>query len=545
MKNEACTVDRFSWGPPVPAGTGGPAARLFAEGRAVVATGGASCTRALYDKAAAMGAEDQFFWCPLSREDYILGTAGDKLLETIQEALECENVSGVLIYASCLDILSQLDFEAVIRRVDNSRGVPVKVFLRGPLMKRRQKPEALAGLLRGFPPGQGRFRRKKKELPPLYPDFAGICGILLDWDLHNFMVTAGGCGGAIPELGRQEDYRLSHSRLDDVQIALGCEGLLTNGILADAKAEDREATALISTTTLTFLGFDDDALAEKLTAEGVRSVALPATGFDPGPAGVSEALLRLGRAFLRPAPKQPDRVNILGYDPLLLGPPERIAHGIEHLERRGLTCTRLGTGGLKEVETAAGAAMNWVVTAEGLALARDMEKRFGVPYLPGIPVGMRAMLRWRKEVNRLTGRDDEALETPVPVEPAEVQPRLLILGEPMLTAGVSAFLRDDLGLTDARLCVYDPTGGLEALYREDYPQLVYFRNADQLRALAETTDGILGDPLYRGCLPDFHGAFVPLPDPLVSGGKWWDSLCPIFGKKGGAYLQNALKEILS
>ena len=97
-------------------------------------------------------------------------------------------------------------------------------------------------------------------------------------------------------------------------------------------------------------------------------MVLPSNGFNPGPVGAAEAFLRLGQAMLENSPKRPDQVNMIGYDPMVFLSQSKIAHGIEHLERRSLSCCILGSGDDDDVRNASGAALNWVVSAEGLAL---------------------------------------------------------------------------------------------------------------------------------------------------------------------------------
>lgn len=271
---------------------------------------------------------------------------------------------------------------------------------------------------------------------------------------------------------------------------------------------------------------------------------LPANGFDPGPVGATEAFLRLGETMLQPAEKQPDHVNILGYDPMVFLSEQKIAHGIEHLERRSLTCSILGTGGEEAVKRASGAALNWVVSAEGLPLARYMELCFGTPYISGIPIGKYAMLHWRKKVNELTGRDDEQIELPEPAALCREQPEIVLIGEPMLTRSLAASLEMDLGFKGAKRYVYDPHGSLRKLYEKDFPELSYFADEDALRRIVQTADAWIADPLYKECVRDSNALFVPIPEPLISGSRFADLPYEIFGKKGGSYLENALKALI-
>lgn len=546
MMGSSCVTESFSPAKKEERRGGMVGAILSRPGVAVLATGADSCTRMVYNAAVALGAEDRFFHCALTREDYTLGTAADKIQARLREILTLPNVTAVVIYASCLDILTQTDFPGLIAELENEQGIPVKALLRGPLVTRTVKPrERLRQLLEELPSGGGEIVQKEKSFPPLMPDFSSICALLQTWDLHNYLATAGGCAGCMEALPDHGEYRLRHSRLNDVQVALGCDELLETGIAEDAAASGKGTTAIVGATALTMTGLDYQGLVYSLNNKGVNSVFLPANGFDPGPCGAAEAFLRLGKTMLKPARRQPDRVNILGYDPLVFLSQAKLAHGIEHMERRSLDCYILGSRGEEDARLASGAALNWVVSAEGLPLARYMEEQFGVPWLSGVPVGKYAMLHWRKRVNELTGRDDEDIELPEPAELRSSQPKILLIGEPMLTGSMAASLKNDLGLDRVQRYVYDPHGQLRQLYEKDFPELAYFADREALQALLQDTDAWIADPLYRESVGEVKALFVPVPEPLISGSRFAELPYEIFGKKGGAYLENALEGLLS
>lgn len=448
-------------------------------------------------------------------------------------------------YASCMDALTGIDFAAMFARLDNKNRISVRLLLRGPLAKRTHKPQkTLERILHDLPESKGVIRQKRKQLPPLLPDFNHVSAILQEWNLHNFMVTVGGCSGCMAELPDYPRYRLHKCRLDDVLVALGCDLLLENGIAADAVSEKKKMTALICGAALTMAGFDYDGLAHGLRRRGVNCVVLPSNGFNPGPVGAAEAFLRLGQAMLENSPKRPDQVNMIGYDPMVFLSQSKIAHGIEHLERRSLSCCILGSGDDDDVRNASGAALNWVVSAEGLALAKYMERQFGIPYICGIPIGKYAMMHWRKKVNEMTQRDDEIIDLPKSAAARTEQPEIVLIGEPMLTQSLASCLRNDLGLCRTKRFVYDPRGSLRQLYEKDFPEASFFSDEEELCRIVKSADVWIADPLYRESVPEAEAVFVPVPEPLISGMRFADLPYDIFGKKGGLYLETSLKQIL-
>lgn len=532
---------------------------LQRDGIALVAAGSLSCIRDLYDRARRMGRLEQFFPCVTTKEEYAAGQNGRKMEACLNRVLKTEGVGGVIIYASCMEVITRTDFDGIIGNLDNPEQIPVEVLYRGPMVKRYTKPAAvLEEILGRMPQKQEAVRPAYRELPPVYPDFNGISAMLQRWDALPFLVTAGGCTGGLARLEEKgRPYRLKNSRLTDIQVTLGCEELLEKGIAYAAGSGEGEAegshriTCLLGSAVPAFTGVDYGRISRDLKEEQVPNVYLASDGFRASPVGASDALLTLGKKLLVPMAKEEGRVNILGYSPASVGMAEKIRHGMEHLERRGFHSRIWGEGGLEEVKKAAAASLNWVVSGEGLALACWMERTFAIPYLAGIPVGANAMLAWRKQVNLLMGKDDELLEPSRPVPPSAVWPRILVTGEPMLAGSIARALKDDFGYARVTVALYAPVPSLKRYYREVSGETgwISFADTGAFLRLAEEADLVVGDPVYQEYL-DMLGngenapGLIPIPDPLVSGGQYLDMEYEIFGRKGGEYLRQGLEKWL-
>lgn len=567
MSQSRCIVETVKFGQEEAHMLSLPEMILQREDIALVAAGSLSCIRDLYDRARQMGRLGQFFPCVITKEEYAAGLNGRKLGECLNRVLKAEGVGGIIIYASCMEVITQTDFDEIIRNLDNPEQIPVEVLYRGPMVKRYLKPAAmLEEILGRMPIGQGKLCSDYRELPPVYPDFNGISAMLQHWDALPFLITAGGCTGGLARL--EEDgrpYRLNNSRLTDIQVTLGCEELLENGIAYAAgemgtytagKAETDGAgshmfVCLLGSAVPAFTGVDYTRISRNLKKGQVPNIHLASDGFGASPAGASDALLALGKELLVPVEKEEGRINILGYSPAAVGRVEKIRHGMEHLERRGFHSRVWGDGGLPEVKKAAAAGLNWVVSGEGLALARWMERTFSIPYLAGIPMGVNAMLDWRKQVNLLMGRDDELLEPPGPVPAAAVQPRILVTGEPLLARSIARALKEDFGYGQVMIALYAPVPSLRNYYRDVLGETgwIGFADTDEFLRLAKQADLVVGDPVYQDCL-DMLGkernvpGLIPIPDSLVSGGQYLDMEYEIFGRKGGEYMRRFLNETM-
>lgn len=506
---------------------------------ALVGTGSLSCIRALYLEAARLGKTHQFFPCLQTAESYATGENGAQLGTFLNEVLKTPGLGGILVYASCADILSQTDFESIFQGLDNPRKIPVRALLRGPMVKRWQMPgPVLAKILAEIPETGTKIPEKIRFFPPPAPDFHFVSSALQSMDALPFLLTAGGCGGALEAAGTPKDcYRLSHTRFNDLQLTMGAEPLAAQALTADfasqSAGEKRSAAALLGSAVPAFMGMDRE---QVLRESGVPGFDLGCDGFTPGAPGLSRALVGLTHQVLSPtAAVEPGLIEVLGYCGAILGKAEKLTHGFEHLQRRGFTARFWGWDGFRRNTVA---QLNWVVSSAGLAQAEWIKKNYGVPYIAGIPFGPKQMLRWRAQVNAAMGRTDEVLPAKAaPEERLLAGKRVLLIGEPLLTRGMGEYLEDSLGCREAVLGVYAPTPAQKRFFGGLGLPLRCFDSVAALGELAENADLIIGDPAFDlGNRP-----FLPLPDPTVSGDRHLEEPYSIFGRKGSAWLVKNIK----
>lgn len=137
--------------------------RIWQRGDLLLAAAGSlACVRALYLRAAELGKLHQFLPCPLTRADYAAGQAAEHLAARLREAARRPGVGGVVLYASCAEVLTQCDLEQVAEQA----GLPVRILLRGPLVARTRNAVAeLEQILSTFPPPVGEIPRGSARCP--------------------------------------------------------------------------------------------------------------------------------------------------------------------------------------------------------------------------------------------------------------------------------------------------------------------------------------------------------------------------------------------
>ena len=101
----------------------------------MLATGALLCLRSLYRRAQRIGALGRFRYAVLRAEDYVLGTAEEEIRRSVRAVAALPGARVIVLYLSCLDILTRPDFADMEQRLSAETGCIVRCFFRGPLAK--------------------------------------------------------------------------------------------------------------------------------------------------------------------------------------------------------------------------------------------------------------------------------------------------------------------------------------------------------------------------------------------------------------------------
>ena len=488
----------------------------------VVAGGSPGCLRSLYRQARSVGKLGQLMLCPLTRVEYASGRYLAKIQSCLQRAVDTPGVRAVVVYASCVDFLMNSDYSPVAARLRNPQNVRVEVLFRGPLARRTVPVSARTQeILDTLPPQTGRVDCGA-PLPPPAPDFDGLNAVLDDWGGERLLLSSGGCTGCLTRTGEQSPPLFS--RMDDVLLSMGCEGALTQAIAAAHTGEPE--LFLLQATVPSFLAVDVPAVERGLRARNVPARFVRSDGWSPAPAALARFFLACGQAarWERPAEGERPRVGILGYSYLANGRKELLAPGIALLRRAGFAVEFW-------TPDSPASSVHWVVSSDGLPLARWAEEAFGIPFAAGIPIGARQEAAW---LSRFTGQANA--EPAAAGAPAAADGTVLLTGEPLLVERLAAYF--DERMPRARV--------QKALYRPAYPEAQYgapgwrfFGDGDELRQLARGAAIFVGDPLL--CEQLSAPCAIPVPHPLISGDLFAGLEYRCFGTAGAEYLDAFLR----
>ncbi|OIO03414.1 MAG: hypothetical protein AUJ49_04425 [Desulfovibrionaceae bacterium CG1_02_65_16] len=393
------------------------------------------------------------------------------------------------------------------------------------------------------------------KLLPLATGYFGVSSALYAFD--GLVVVYGPAGGAwhINIEDEPRWYRgpatVVGAGLLEMDVILGNDSKFISNIAEVSTQLDRRFVALAGTPISEIIGTDLRGFSRTLESRTSLPVFMvPTAGSEPYPEGASKAFLALARKLMhKPERAVKNSVNILGAIHLSTGKKEHMEPVLQAIEGAGFSLVSVfsvprpgQTDPLEALRNAPSAELNVVVSTSGLALADYMYATFGIPYVVGMPVG----LRGRDDLLALLRREP----LPPPSAPARPAPfkHALVIGEPVLSYGLKRCLRHDFGISrvdvvsvtpDAAL--FKPAGGRQATLAERGAFDACTDGEHEAAALmnAPSVDCIIADPCYEALLT--HPArFIPMPHIAMSARLNWDLPYEYAADKGYDYLAERL-----
>ena len=352
MKQNLCSIEPW---PPEKAASGTSVLDILLEKDVLIlACGSLSCMRGLYNGFVRRGRLDRFIPCYISKQEYALGRSEDVLLGCIRQTLERRSASAIILYVSCIEVLSGQNYDALLQRLGDTGSVAVRPFFRGPLLYRRQSLRANAqAVVADLPPAR-EASYGFPALPVPKTDFDAICTQACRWDVPCVLLTPGGCTGSLSGAAGEH-----------------CMATRFNDLFAGAP--DWEPVADVAKRKC-----GEDPLFLKTA---ISDVLLPAG---------TEALSMAGCSF---APCNGWKSAAVGLSDYLLSETAAWSSGLGQDRTRTYTFGDLrGAAPAGEnvfpwspkLDTLPGAAI--AVSSAGLAAARYLNARYGIPYKAGAPL---------------------------------------------------------------------------------------------------------------------------------------------------------------
>ena len=344
-------------------------------------------------------------------------------------------------------------------------------------------------------------------------DTFGVCSALFELGGMSVIHDASGCNSTYTTHDEPRWYDMDSmvfiSALSEMEAILGDDEKLIGDIVTAAEELRPRFIALTGTPIPAMTGFDFEAVARVIEGRtGIPTFGFAATGMHTYIQGASMAFAALAERFVADTDRRQERtVNILGLTPLdfsVNGTDKSIAAFLEGRGWRVLSRWAMGDS-LESIARSGEARVNLVVSAAGLEAAKILERRFGTPFVVGVPYGN----AWADTLGDALALTDELGLAMRPHSEASGGD-IVIIGEGITSLSLASAIEMETGRGARVLCTTECDEG--CLREKD--QLCHWE--DEITAALQNAGVVIADPLFRPLCPD-TARFVALPAESFSG----------------------------
>lgn len=369
------------------------------------------------------------------------------------------------------------------------------------------------------------MRQAQSMLPVYTGDVSGVCSALFELGGMVVIHDPSGCNSTYNTHDEirwyDQDSLIFISGLTDVDAIMGNDEKLVHDVVEAARQTHPRFVVLVSSPVPYQLGTDFGALARLVEdRSGVPCLFLPTNGMHDYVRGAGRAFELLAHHVDErrgSSARGGVRVNVLGLTPLDFAAATTCSSLEGWLEGEGcelVSCWAMGDT-LDDVHRAAEADVNLVVSATGLRAARVLERRLGIPFVAGVPVGAFADgLAQALRAAALDGRSRLAYQDVRRSHAATVPASVTLVGEPVSLGSVAAAL-ERAGTPCRLVSPLEDTDQLIDARCDD----VCARGEERVMSALAGAEVVVGDPFYAlACT--WGTRFCRLPHLAFSGRQW-------------------------
>ena len=281
------------------------------------------------------------------------------------------------------------------------------------------------------------------------------------------------------------------------------------GDVVKAAAEYSPAFIALCNSPVPYLTGTDFKALTKLIGQrsGIPCFYIPTNGMHDYINGAGLAWEKLAEMLFGEAGEKPEEVfrrehslNVLGMTPLDFAAESCTASLREILDRAGWEILSVWAMGdtLADLRRAPEASVNLVVSATGFRTAEFLRKRFGTPWVAGVPIaGMRETVL--SALERACTEDICCKAYLSDGRTAGKDPEVIVIGEPVISCSIAASAEK----SGFRTLVLAATEGSDALIR---PSDRICRGEEEIESALQELSGscrrIIADPMYGYVCPE-------------------------------------------
>lgn len=346
-------------------------------------------------------------------------------------------------------------------------------------------------------------------------DVSGVCSALYELGGMTIMHDASGCNTTYNTHDEPRWYDMDSmvyiTGLSEIEAIMGDDEKLIHDIVSAAKDLHPKFIAVAGTPIPMMIGTDFHAVAEVIENEtGIPTFGIQTNGMHSYLCGASQAYVEIVKRFtLSGIPKRTKGVNVLGATPLdysVNGSVDSIRTRLTEAGFQVLSVWAMGST-LEEMKQAAAAEVNLVVSYTGLLAAKELQKKFGIPYVVGVPMGDQFGSVVMKLLNIAinTGKSQIAYDKRTAGHGDTV-----IIGESIYSESLAAALELEKDMEVKVLCPLETEPDLvlsgDIMAEDEDSLMMYLHNAK----------AVIADPIYRTIVQP-STKFISLPHEAFSG----------------------------
>jgi len=496
----------------------------------VISIGPTGCLNVLYNEAIKENKLANLYTFPISEIDMVSANHIEKLEKYIVKIISenFEKIKSIIIYLTCADLILASDFSFLMKKIKKDYGIIVKILERGPIAKRKIMPEKrLEKLLVELEyelKNTSKIKDKKISdfkigiqhiVPPITSDYSGACSTLYGENILKILISPNGCKTpvAYDEI-RNIDYSLQYcTSLNELEIVTGEIKRLKENIEEIISQNPKiEIIAIISTVVPQIIGMDLETIVESIEeALDIPCIFINTNSFENYYSGISLTLNSLAKKFMVENKKIKNSVNIIGYSPLTFGKIEKLEGLFSLIKSLDLNILTVFSDNLslEKIKNSTSAELNMVLSYEGIALAKYMEKEFSIPYIIINVVSKYGIENTEKILKKYFYKIDNSFEKLEKRDKLDDR-KVMIIASPFMAINIADSLRKDFSF--ANILALSFIKESRKFKKIEYLEFLNVVNTEEdlKEKIKEYKPHILiSDPVYKNLINE-EVTFIPL-----------------------------------
>ncbi len=496
----------------------------------VISVGPTGCLNVLYNEAIKENKLGNLYTFPISEIDMVSANHIEKLEKYIVKIISenFEKIKSIIIYLTCADLILASDFSFLMEKIKKDYGIIVKILERGPIAKRKITPEKrLEKLLVELEyelKNTSKIKDKKISdfkieiqhiVPPITSDYSGACSTLYGENILKILISPNGCKTpvAYDEI-RNIDYSLQYcTSLNELEIVTGeTKGLKENIEEIINQNKKIEFIAIISTVVPQIIGMDLESIVENIEETlDIPCVFINTNSFENYYSGISLTLNSLAKKFMVENKKFKNTVNIIGYSPLTFGKIEKLEELFSLIKSLDLNILTVFSDNLslEKIKNSTSAELNLVLSYEGFALAKYMEKEFSIPYVIINVVSKYGIENTKNILKRFFYKIDNSFEKLEKKDKLDDR-KVMIIASPFMAINIADSLRKDFSFDNIlALSLIKESRKFKKIEYLEFLNIVNTEDDLKEKIKECKPDILISDPVYKNLIND-GVTFIPL-----------------------------------